>query len=92
MEQVLTMSRYYAIAPQHIDKLYGEKKWKKYGIFPAICFQKDPPALYKKAIKKCPIDIQFKSMSRFTEYSSVLLPFIIAIVILFIIIHFFSKK
>jgi len=92
MRKVLMMERYYAIAPQHIDKLYGEKKWKKYGIFPAVCFQKDSPALYKKAIEKFPIAIRFKSMSRFTEYSSILVPFIIVVIILFIIIHMFSKK
>lgn len=89
MTKVLMMERYYGIAPQHIDKLYGEKKWKKYGIFPAICFQNDAPGLYKKAIEKFPVDIKFKSVSRFTEYSSVLLPFIIAIIILLIIIHMF---
>jgi len=92
MEKIMEMKQYYNIQPQHIDKLYGEKKWKKYGIFPAICFQDDPPALYKKAIEKLPVDIKFKSMSRFTEYSSVLLPFIIVIIVLFIIIHMFSKK
>ena len=52
MEKVVKMSRYYKIAPQHIDKLYGQKKWKKYGIFPAICFQSEDPALYKKALEK----------------------------------------
>lgn len=92
MEKVIKMQKYYNIAPQHVDKLYGEKNWKKYGIFPAICFQEEAPALYKKAIEKFPVDIEFKSMSRFTEYSSVLLPFIIVIIILFIIVHTFSKK
>lgn len=92
MEKVLKMKKYYNISPQHVDKLYGQKDWKKYGIFPAICFQEEAPALYKKAIEKFPVDIQFKSMSRFTEYSSVLLPFIIIIIVIFIIIHSFSKK
>lgn len=92
MEKVIQMQHYYNISPQHVDKLYGEKNWRKYGIFPAICFQEEAPALYKKAIEKFPVDIQFKSMSRFTEYSSVLLPFIIVIIVLFIIMHTFSKK
>lgn len=92
MEKVLRMREYYNNFPQHVDKLYAKTKWKKYGIFPAICFQCDAPALYKKAIEKLPVNITFKSLSRFTEYSSVLAPFIIAVIILFIITHIFFKK
>jgi len=92
MKKVIQMQQYYDIYPQHIDKIYGKKKWKKYGIFPAICFQSSPPALYKKAMEKLPIDPGFKSMSKITEYTSLLLPFIIFAIILFIIIHIFFKK
>ena len=86
------MSNYYKIAPQHIDKLYGQKKWQKYGIFPAICFQSEDPALYKKVLEKLPVNVKFKALSRFTEYGSLSLPFVVLIALLIIIVHTFFKK
>jgi len=91
MEKALKMQKYYNLAPQHIDKLYGHHKWRKYGAFPSICFQADPPALYKKAIEKLPIDIEFKLMSQFMEYSSIVVPFLLCAVIFMIILHFMKN-
>ena len=92
MEKVMKMSQYYNIQPQHIDKIYAEKDWKKYGIFPAICFQSEDPALFKKAIEKLPIDMDFKSLSRISEYSSVSIPIISIIIIMIFLTNIIMKK
>lgn len=91
MEKVLKISRLYHIYPQHVDKIYGRYRWKKYGIFPSICFQSDAPALYKKASEKLPFDINFKAIMRLMEYGSLTIPFILSIIILILVIHMFFK-
>jgi len=89
MEKILEVSKYYDKLPQHIDKIYGKKNWNKYGIFPAICFQSEDPALFKKAVEKLPIKLRFKSLSRFTEYSSVIIPILIILIIVYFLIYNF---
>jgi hypothetical protein len=91
MEKVMKIHQYYDIRPLHLDKIYGEFKWKKYGIFPAICFQSEAPALYNKAVKQLPFRVHFDSLSKFSEYSSIASPFIIMMVILIIMIMFFRN-
>lgn len=73
---------------EHIDYWYSKQKnISKYAIFPAISFQSNDPALFKKAVQKIGVDISFTTISKLLEVVSIIIP----IFIVFIIIYIFYK-
>jgi len=69
---------------EHIDYWYTKQKnILKYAIFPAINFQSEDPALFRKATKKIGINISFKSVSKLLEILSIIIPIFIVFFIIF---------
>ena len=72
----------------HIDKYIGcDISLNKYGIFPAISFQSDEPALFLEAQKKLPIKftLTFRTVSRSLEILSIIIPIILVGIIIYIL-------
>ena len=58
MKKILDFSNSSLDNAKHIDKLIGNDiPLTKFGVYPSICFQKEGPALFKKAISKIPFNI-----------------------------------
>jgi len=73
----------------HIDKLYTKiKRFKKLGIFPMVSFQEKCPGLYLKACDKMGVRVLFSTCSKWNQWISIILPFII----LFLIYYFIFYK
>lgn len=64
---------------KHFDKLLIEiPNFEKFGSFPIMNYQNKDPGLYKRAISEFNLpNISFKTMSRFIEYISIIIPFIL---------------
>lgn len=77
---------------KHIDKLLVEiPHLDKYGVFPMMNFQNKDPGLYRRAIRQLRLpDISFKTMSRFIEYMSVVIPFLLLILFAILLLKLYS--
>ncbi len=70
----------------HVDKFIGcNVNLNKYGIFPAISFQSDDPALFVRAQKSLPIKVSFRSISKILEIISIFMPIVLITIIIFIL-------
>lgn len=73
----------------HYDKFLASiPDFQKFGIFPMINFQNIDPALYRRSLHKIfgnHVYISFRTVVRFLEYVSVILPFLIVFIVCIII-------
>ncbi|MDC0230795.1 hypothetical protein OAK19_02425 [Aureispira] len=68
----------------HIDKFYAKQDLLKYAAFPALSFQSDDPALFKKAISNIGVNMSFRSISKTLEVFSLIIPLLIIFIIIYI--------
>ena len=84
-----TIEKNHNVNKLHIDKLYTKiKRFKKLGIFPMVSFQEKCPGLYLKACDKMGVRVLFSTCSKWNQWISVIIPFIV----LFLIYYFIFYK
>jgi hypothetical protein len=67
----------------HIDKIYQQMPhFRKYALFPMMCFQSSDPALYTKACDHLGVSIGFSRVCRWVEFLAVLVPFFVIVMVL----------
>lgn len=92
MKKILEYVNTQQVKNKHLDKLLVEiPNLYKFGVFPMMNFQNKDPGLYKRAIKQLRLpNISFKTMSRFMEYMSVIIPFLFLIIFAILLLKLYS--
>lgn len=90
MEKILMFCSKQSNTQHHFDKILCMiPGFRKYAIFPMMCFQENDPALYTKALDHIGINISFAKLSRLIEFFSVLLPFILFAILILCLCRFY---
>lgn len=74
----------------NLDKLYGNSKIKKFGIFPTICYGNESDSL-EKLNRQFNMHIELKKINEISEYVSLGVPFLIGIIICLCYYMFYKK-